>query len=90
LKPDQPTVSGSTGKLIIEHPKTNTTETAYPGAVFGNTDLDYVQAMTEYVAASAKTADVSNPPKHGANTQSLLQSQLLRIEKQQLCREAGQ
>ena len=86
LKPDQPTVSGSTGKLVIEHPKTDATETAYPGAVFGNTDLDYVQAITEYVSVSAKAADVSNSLKHEAKTQS----QLLRIEKQQLRREAEQ
>ena len=42
--------------------------------------------MTEYVAASEKAADVSNPPKHEAK----IQSQLLRIGKQQLRREAKQ
>ena len=53
-------------------------------------ELDYVQAITEYVSAPAKAGDVSNSPKHGAKTQSQLRSQLLRIEKQQLRREAEQ
>lgn len=78
-----PAVSGSSGKLVIEHPKTDVTEAEYPGAVFANPDLDYVQAMTEFVAASEKETQSSKQPKHGTETQE----QSLRFERQQLRHE---
>jgi regulator of replication initiation timing len=78
-----PAVSGSSGKLVIDPPKTDATEAEYPGAVFAAPDLNDVQAMTEFVAASAKEAKCNKPPTPGAETES----ESLRIEKQQLRRE---
>ena len=78
-----PAASGSSGKLVIAPPKIDATESEYPGAVFAHPDLDYVQAMTQFVAASEKETQSSKQPKHGAETES----QSCRIQKQQLRHE---
>ena len=78
-----PAVSGSSGKLVINPPKVDATESEYPGAVFANPDLDYVQAITQFVGASEKQTQSSKQPKHGAETES----QSCRIQKQQLRHE---
>jgi hypothetical protein len=78
-----PAVSGSSGKLVIDPPKIDATESGYPGAVFANPDLDYVQAMTQFVAASEKETQSPKQPKRGAETES----QSCRLQKQQLRHE---
>jgi len=47
-----PTVSGSSGKLVIQHAKSEPVFADYPGAVFADDDLSYPEAMTQFVAAS--------------------------------------
>ena len=76
-----PAVSGSSGKLVVQHPKVDVAEAEYPGMVFANLDLDYAQAMTEFVSASAKEPE--SLPKHGAETES----ESLGFEKQKLGHE---
>lgn len=51
-------------------------------------DLDYVQAMPEFVVASEKETESSKKPKHGAETESQslrFQKQKLRHEEETLC-----
>ena len=46
-----PAVSGSSGKLVIQHPKTEPVFADCPGAVFADESLSYPEAMTQFVAA---------------------------------------
>ncbi len=45
-----PAVSGSSGHLVIERVTETPTPPTWPGQVFGDAELDYRDAMTEYVA----------------------------------------
>lgn len=49
-----PAVSGSSGKLIVERPKDELSEPDYPGLVFVDENLDYSEAMKQFVVASQK------------------------------------
>jgi len=42
-----PTVSGSSGKLVIQHPKSEPVFADYPGAVFADEDLSYPRQRQE-------------------------------------------
>lgn len=64
-----PAVSGSSGKLIIQPPKTEPVFGDYPGAVFADENLPYPDAMKQFVAASSlevkltdKRVDINNSP----------------------------
>jgi hypothetical protein len=46
-----PAVSGSSGRLIVQHPQAKTSEREWPGRVFENPELTYEEAMLDYVAA---------------------------------------
>ena len=47
-----PAVSGSSGRLVVEPDRTAVVEPDHPGQVFAQEGLDYVTAMTEFVARS--------------------------------------
>ena len=47
-----PAVSGSSGHLVIERLKEPGQEPDYPGKVFANPELDYVEAVQAFVKAS--------------------------------------
>lgn len=47
-----PAVSGSSGRLVVAPDRREAVEPDHPGRVFAEADLDYVTAMTEFVARS--------------------------------------
>ena len=47
-----PAVSGSSGRLVIEQPVELESERMWPGRVFEDESLDYIEAMLQFVAAS--------------------------------------
>lgn len=47
-----PAVSGSSGKLVIERPEQEQEAKWYPGQVFGDEELSYAEAMTQFVTDS--------------------------------------
>lgn len=47
-----PAVSGSSGRLVVAPDRREAVEPDHPGRVFAEVDLDYVSAMTEFVARS--------------------------------------
>jgi transposase len=47
-----PAVSGSAGRLVIEQPADTESKRTWPGQVFANENLDYAEAMLEFVTAS--------------------------------------
>jgi len=47
-----PAVSGSSGKLVIERPETESAAKWHPGQVFANEQLSYEEVMTQFVADS--------------------------------------
>lgn len=85
-----PAVSGSSGRLVIERPQ-DETEPQYPGRVFEDSELDYVAAMTAFVAASAQTnaekAPVEDEEKQARKTkirQLRQKEERLRIERREM------
>ena len=55
-----PAVSGSSGHLVIERQVEEGQEPSYPGQVFANPDLSYMEAMQSFINASAP---ISGPRK---------------------------
>ena len=51
-----PAVSGSSGRLVVERPQGERAEADYPGRIFADDRLDYVEAMHQFVAASQAKA----------------------------------
>ena len=47
-----PAVSGSSGRLVVERIRSRDEEPHWPGQVFGEADLDYEEAMLQYVEAT--------------------------------------
>lgn len=47
-----PSVSGSSGRLVVEHIFAEGQEPHWPGQVFGEADLDYEEAMRRYAEAT--------------------------------------
>ena len=56
-----PAVSGSSGRLIVERPQSETTEREWPGCVFEDPELTYEEAMLDFVAASQERAHQPEP-----------------------------
>ena len=52
-----PAVSGSSGRLIVERPKTEADQKSWPGQVFANPELSYEEAMQAYVEATRDRKD---------------------------------
>ena len=55
-----PAVSGSSGKLVIQHPKTEPVFADFPGAVFADDNLSYPEAMKQFVAVSASEVKLTD------------------------------
>jgi transposase InsO family protein/transposase len=88
-----PAVSGSSGRLVIERMKSEVVEADYPGAVFANEQLDYVQAMQTFVAASKAKDVVTGSQKASDETEKLsvqAQKRLLRQQQTALALERSQ
>jgi transposase InsO family protein len=56
-----PTVSGSSGRLVVERTKAEKEVSCWPGLVFANGELDYQKAMSQY---AAETRDRLERRKH--------------------------
>ena len=54
-----PAVSGSSGRLVIEQPVEPESERTWPGRVFEDRNLDYSEAMLQFVAASQAQSEQS-------------------------------
>jgi transposase InsO family protein len=54
-----PAVSGSSGRLIVSPPSTDTAKPSAPGRVFADESLDYTEAMVQFVAASRDAAGLA-------------------------------
>lgn len=67
-----PAVSGSSGRLVVERPKDETTEHQWPGRVFEDTSLDYEEAMKAFIAASEAHANSAAPEPSPEQAQALL------------------
>jgi transposase InsO family protein len=59
-------VSGSSGRLIVERPQTETNERQWPGRVFEDPELPYDQAMLDFVAASQASEEQAKPNSKAA------------------------
>lgn len=80
-----PAVSGSSGHLVVERLKEIGQESDYPGQVFANRDLSYVEAMQAFVEASQP---LSGPRKTAAaveNQSQRAEIRQLRQEEAELC-----
>jgi transposase InsO family protein len=83
-----PAVSGSSGRLVVSPlPAAPETKT-YPGQVFANPDLDYGEAMSQYITArqaqTAQPAERPTPAPEQAQRQVLRQkAEALRIARRQ-------
>ena len=88
-----PAVSGSSGRLVVERVKIEGVEVDYPGAVFADDQLDYVQAMVAFVAAS-QAKDEATGSQNGADETEKLsvpaQKRLLRQQETALALERSQ
>jgi len=86
-----PAVSGSSGHLVIERLKEPGQEADYPGKVFANPELDYVEAVQAFVKASRPLfgprigSAVPEKPSEQAKIQQLrLEEAQLRTERRNL------
>lgn len=81
-----PAVSGSSGRLVISALPSETAKQSSPGQVFANENLDYTEAMLEFVAASRDADGLAPPPSAmpGVDEKSL------KTQKQALQREADE
>ena len=82
-----PAVSGSSGRLVVEHPQEEQKEKDWPGRVFEDQSRDYTEAMLDFVAASqAKsepaTADMTAESSEKATLKA--QKQALRQGEEEL------
>jgi len=82
-----PAVSGSSGRLVVEHPQEEQKEKDWPGRVFEDESRDYTEAMLDFVAASqAKsepaTADMTAESSEKATLKA--QKQALRQGEEEL------
>ncbi len=82
-----PAVSGSSGRLVISALPAETAKPSSPGLVFADENLDYTEAMVQFVAASRDAAGLapaaSEPPAPEAQA-------TLKAQKQALQREADE
>ncbi len=52
IKQKLPAVSGASGRLVVEQPVEPESDRTWPGRVFADKNLDYSEAMLQFVAAS--------------------------------------
>lgn len=80
-----PAVSGSSGKLVMQLPKSEPVFANYPGSVFADESLSYPEAMKQFVAASeVKLIDREiDTPKSGVS-QRRANKRVLRQEEEAL------
>jgi transposase InsO family protein len=83
-----PAVSGSSGRLVVERLKEAGQEPDYPGKVFADPELDYVEAVQAFVKASQplfgpslKAAAVEKPSLRGELRRLRQEETLLCIER---------
>ena len=79
-----PAVSGSSGRLIVERPKAEPVEPAYPGLVFAADSLPYNEAMEQFVKAS-QAKDKPLPPAEMGSAE--VEKGSLKVKKQRLRRK---
>jgi len=82
-----PAVSGSSGRLKVQHSEIETEEREWPGRVFENPELSYEEAMLEFVAASREQE--KQPQKENNETEQA-GSGSLKAQKRALKREEVQ
>ena len=82
-----PAVSGSSGRLVIEHLADEGEVPDYPGRVFENSELDYTQAMLAFAAASMHPSSEAKAP---VTTVEGAEQPPLSVQRQALRREASQ
>ena len=80
-----PAVSGSSGHLVIESPPDNTTEKPWPGRIFEDQNLDYSEAMRQFVEHSQASSRVSEAaPDDSEKPTVTAQKRALRQEEARL------
>jgi len=81
-----PAVSGSSGRLVIERPQDESSKTTWPGQIFEDPQLDYVEAMMAFVDASQSSSNSSIPsiPPETTDMTLKVQKRALREEETQL------
>lgn len=82
-----PAVSGSSGHLVVERLKEPGQEPDYPGRVFADPELDYVEAVQAFVKASQPLFGPrrETAPSQSTETQQIRQAEdQLRIERRNL------
>jgi transposase InsO family protein len=82
-----PTVSGSSGKLVIQQAKNEPVFADYPGAVFADENLSYPEAMGQFVAASeseVKLTDREIDIKNSKQDQHCVEKRALRQDEEAL------
>ena len=88
-----PAVSGSSGRLVVERMKSETVEADNPGAVFADEQLDYSQAMVDFVATSKAKDEAIGSQKAATESEKLsvqAQKRLLRQKERVLAVERSQ
>ena len=75
-----PTVSGSSGRLVVEQIVTQKAEPDYPGQVFADETLSYSEAMLKFVAASQAK---SEPKEQADSDKTALKAQKKALRYQQ-------
>lgn len=87
-EPEQklPAVSGSSGRLVIERPTEGPSENDWPGRVFEHQELDYSEAMLQFVKRSQEKEASSKV----AETVTMTEKRALKEQKRQLYRKEAQ
>jgi len=78
-----PSVSGSSGRLLVERVRDQAAEPSYPGRAFDDPQRSYTQAMQAFVAASSASAPQAGTPDRSspdADADRQAQQRLLRQE----------
>src|SRR5262249_39739030 len=71
-----PSVSGSSGRLVVERPRDDRPEPSYPGQVFAEAQHPYAEAMQAFVAASSATTRVATDGPAAAPSRKTVQTTL--------------
>jgi len=82
-----PAVSGSSGHLVVERLKEIGQEPDYPGKVFINPDLDYVEAMQAFVEASQPLSGPRKVVETVENPSRRVEIRQLRQKEAEICLE---
>ena len=78
-----PAVSGSSGRLVIERPRDESSKITWPGQIFEDPQVDYVEAMMAFVEASQSPAK-SPAPAEPTDMTRKARKRALREEETQL------